>query len=52
MYVITRLYDSVVERIKQQGSDRWFAGSKPWRNFNNTPKWTPFQMEFLEQRKS
>ena len=46
------LYDSVAKRIKQQAAIRWFAGSKPGRDFKSPINWNPFQVEFTEQQKS
>ena len=38
--------------IKQQTANRWFAGSKPGRDFKSPINWNPFQVEFTEQQKS
>ena len=46
--IYLRLYDSVAKRIKQQTAYRWFAGSKPGRDFKNSINWNPFQVGFTE----
>ena len=50
--IYLRLYDSVAKQIKQQAASRWFAGSKPGRDFKSSINWTPFQVEFTKQQKS
>ena len=42
----------MAKQIKQQTAQRWFAGSKPGRDFENPINWNPFQVEFTEQQKS
>ena len=44
-----RLYYSVAKQIKQQTACRWFAGSKPERDFKSPVNWNPLQVEFTEQ---
>ena len=42
----------MAKRIKQQAAYRWFAGSKPGREFESPINWTLFRVDFTEQQKS